>query len=123
MSTIEPIADHTDIGIHSDSIFIKQQNYFRKLPFCNFLFAEASGSYCCIYLTSGAKLTVSYPLSEVEKHLPQEKFVRTHRSFIINIDHVDSYIGNMLCIGQHLVPIGRSYRKGALARFNILGGG
>lgn len=104
-----------------DSVFIKSQDYFRRIRFASMLYLEASGSYCNICLACGTRLTVSFTLSQVWEHLPQEVFARVHRSFIVNMEYIDSYIGNIFYINGNAIPIGRSYRKEVLERLNILG--
>lgn len=102
-------------------IFIKHQDGFRKILFSNILYLEAAGSYCLLHLNSGDTLTVTYTLAETAQYLYSHSFVRVHRSFVVNIESVESYSGNMFYIGKHIVPIGRQYKKEALAHFNILG--
>ena len=104
-----------------DSIFIKIQDHFRKILFSDILFIEASGSYCNFYLQTGIKATVPYTLTVTMQHLSKHLFIRVHRSFTINKNHVTGYIGNTFYIGEQMIPIGRQYRKEALSHFNILG--
>lgn len=102
-------------------VFMKIQDYFRKVMFEDILFLEASGSYCYIYLKNGSRYIVTHSLAETAVYLAKGPFVRVHRSFMVNVEYVDSYIGNAFYIGEHTVPIGRMYRKTILAGFNILG--
>lgn len=104
-----------------DSIFIKIQDHFRKISFNKILYVEASGSYCNFYLQAGVKITVAYTLTETMQHLSELLFIRVHRSFVINKNHITSYIGNTFYIGEQMIPIGRQYKKEALSHFNILG--
>lgn len=104
-----------------DHLFIKIQDHFRRISFSNILYVEASGSYCNFYLQVGSKVTVAYTLTEVMQHLPDNLFIRVHRSFIINREHVSSYIGNVFYIGEQMIPIGRQYKKNAFSHFNVLG--
>ena len=55
------------------------------------------------------------------QHLSKDLFIRVHRSYIVNKNHVVGYIGNIFYIGDQTVPIGRQYKKDALSRFNMLG--
>ena len=52
---------------------------------------KAEGSYSVINLISGNKVTVSKNSSELEDLLDNTKFFRTHKSFIINLDHIKKY--------------------------------
>lgn len=107
----------------SNGLFVKVQDYFRKIPYDDIIYIEASGSYCNICLKSGDKITVAFTLSMVMDHLrvSNKQFIRVHRSFIIGIDDVTSYVGNMLFIGEKMIPIGRMHKKEVLSHFNILG--
>ena len=104
-----------------DSIFIKIQDRFRKILFNDILYIEASGSYCNFYLLTGDKIIVTYSLADTIQHLSEVLFIRVHRSFVINKKHVTGYVGNIFYMGEHIIPIGRQYKKEALSRFNILG--
>lgn len=104
-----------------DSIFIRIQDHFRKILFSNILYIEASGSYCTFYLQTGTKATVAYTLTDTMQYLSKDLFIRVHRSYIINKNHVTSYIGNVFYIGEQMIPIGRQYKKEALSHFNMLG--
>ncbi|WP_455638811.1 LytR/AlgR family response regulator transcription factor [Parabacteroides sp.] len=104
-----------------DSIFIKIQDRFRKILFNDILYIEASGSYCNFYLQTGDKIIVTYSLADTIQHLSEVLFIRVHRSFVINKKHVTGYVGNIFYMGEHIIPIGRQYKKEALSRFNILG--
>lgn len=107
--------------VSQSCVFIKVQDYFRKVMFEDILYLEASGSYCYIYLKNRRRYTVTHSLAETAVYLAKGPFIRVHRSFMVNVEHVDSYIGNAFYIGEHTVPIGRMYRKTILAGFNILG--
>lgn len=71
-----------------DSIFIRIQDHFRKILFSDILYIEASGSYCTFYLQAGAKATVAYTLTDTMQHLSKDLFIRVHRSYIVNKNHV-----------------------------------
>lgn len=113
--------ENGSVGICSDSIFIKTQDYFRKVAFSDILYIEASGSYCNFYLQTGPKMTVAYTLAETAQHLPKDLFIRVHRSFVINVKHVNGFVGNIFYVGEQMIPIGRLYKKEALSHFNVLG--
>ena len=104
-----------------DSIFIRIQDHFGNILFNDMLYVEASGSYCTFYLQAGAKATVAYTLTDTMQHLSKDLFIRVHRSYIVNKNHVVGYIGNIFYIGDQTVPIGRQYKKDALSHFNMLG--
>lgn len=66
-------------------------------------------------------MVISFNLATIEKELPNVDFLRIHRSYIINLKHVISLIGNSLNIEGKLITIGRGYREKLLDRFIFLG--
>lgn len=103
------------------SIFVKDRDYFRRIDFSGIRWIEAAGSYCCLYLENAPKLMLSFNLRELAVHLPNGIFMRVHRSYIVNIDYIDSFIGNMLFIGKKNIPVSKQYRQDVMARLNVLG--
>lgn len=67
-------------------------------------------------------MLVSVPMSEVGKHLCQSNFIRTHRSFIVNLQHIDALVGNMVVMedGSKL-PVSKEYRSIVLRCFTFVG--
>jgi len=53
---------------------------------------EAERAYCNFYLTSGEKILVSKPMKEFEDQLERSGFIRVHKSYIVNMDCVDTYV-------------------------------
>lgn len=119
----EPYGDWilSDYKEQMDSIFVKDRDYFRRIDFNRIRWVEASGSYCCLYLENAPKMMLSFNLRELAEHLPRRIFVRVHRSYIVNIACIDSFIGNMLCIGKDRIPVSKQHKRRVLDRLNVLG--
>lgn len=111
----------SDCKERTDSIFVKDRDYFRRIDFNRIRWIEASGSYCCLYLENAPKMMLSFNLRELAEHLPGQIFVRVHRSYIVNIACIDSFIGNMLCIGKDRIPVSKQHKRRVLNRLNVLG--
>lgn len=82
---------------------------------------EADGGYTILHLTGCRDITVSFNMAQVRKTLPQNDFIQIHRSYIVNLKHVNGKIGNCLKIGDRLFAIGRKYRDIVMSRFIIIG--
>jgi len=104
-----------------DSIFVKDRDYFRRIDFVKIRWIEASGSYCCLFLEGKPKLMLSFNLRELSGYLPTRLFMRVHRSYIVNINYIDSFIGNLLCIGEHRIPVSKRHKQNIITRLNVLG--
>lgn len=71
---------------------------------------EASGNYSELYLKE-EKAIVDHTLSElIEEHLP-DRFIRVHRSYIINMDYLQEYETHRVKVDGIDLPIGKTYRK------------
>ena len=68
-----------------------------------------------------AACTWTFTLAEITPKLQSGAFLRVHRSYIVNIDRIDAFIGNTLCIGQHRIPVSKQHRSEVMRKFNILG--
>lgn len=104
----------------NNCIFIRHNECFEKLPYNTICYIEASGSYCNIYTTDNKKLTISHSLGDIAGFLCPHTFIRVHRSYIININHVDKYADNSFFVYNRMIPIGRMYKQEALSHFNIV---
>lgn len=104
-----------------DYIFVWTRNQYRKITRDEILWIEADRSYCCIHTDNKEQLTVSFPMGLVGQLLVSPDFVRIHRSFIVNLKHVDYLAGNSLRLGSVSLMIGREYRQALLDRFIFIG--
>lgn len=111
----------SQVGAEPTSIFVKEQDYYRRIDFHEIHWIEASGSYCFLYLNTGRKVIISFNLTELSTYLSSRIFMRVHRSYIVNIDHICSFVGNMLCVDKKFIPISKQHKKDVILRLNILG--
>ncbi len=73
------------------------------------LYIESLADYLKVY-SSTETLITKEKISGLDKRLPSN-FLRVHRSFIVNVDRIDSYNSELISIGKFQIPISRSYRK------------
>lgn len=109
------------VGEDKKYIFIWRQNDYLKLTLDEILWIEAEGSYSRVYLTGNRNMVISFNLAVIEKDLPGSDFIRIHRSYIINLHHVNSLMGNSFIIEGKLLTIGRAYREDVLSHFIFIG--
>ncbi len=64
----------------------------------NILYCQANINYTVVHLLDGKEITASKPLKEFEDLLPKETFFRTHKSFLINLNLIDSYCREEDCV-------------------------
>ena len=98
---------------YTDHVFIKVDGKLVKILLENILFVEALQNYVAVHTKE--KKYVSYlTLQSIAEFLPANIFIKTHKSFIVAINKVDSIDGNNLQIANHLVPVSRSQKEEVL---------
>ncbi len=91
-------------------IFFKADKKIHKFYFKEILFFEASGNYVKIHTEKVSPLMVLEKLSDLDEKLSKNQFLRVHKSFIINISHIQQIEGNMLKIKDKTVTVSQSYK-------------
>ncbi|WAC14675.1 LytR/AlgR family response regulator transcription factor [Dyadobacter pollutisoli] len=100
-------------------VFIRDSNVVRRIKIDDILFAEAMGDYVRIY-TADHSYSIHSSLRQVESKLPVARFLRVHRSFIIQVGKIDTIEGGTLIINRKTVPVADAYRAALNKRLNIL---
>lgn len=94
--------------------FVKSSGQQHRINFNEILYIESIKDYVNIR-TVGEEYIVLDTLKSLENQLPT-KFVRIHKSFIINLDKIKSIGAKKLRVSEHEIPIGDSYRSNLLGR-------
>lgn len=89
--------------------FIKADNKLVKLEYDKILFVEALQNYVTIQ-TIDKKYITYLTFKSVEEYLPADKFIKTHKSYIVSASKIDTIEGNDIRIGNHHLPISRNLK-------------
>lgn len=93
--------------------FVKTDYKMVKVVFSDILFIEALQKYVRIH-TPSVRLVTLMSMSQLEETLPTGQFVRIHRSYIVNLDKIDSIEGNIVHIGKQQLPLSKGQREAFL---------
>lgn len=91
-------------------IFIRASNTVRRVKVTDILYFEAIGDYVRIQLVGNIDYSIHSSLKNIENKLPQQIFLRVHRSFIINLNKIDGIEGKTLILDKNLIPVSDSFR-------------
>lgn len=94
----------------NDSLFIKQGTNFIKVKLDDIIFIESDKKYVYIH-TAGKKLLVRESMQNYVDIIGAKHIMRVHRSYAINLNHIQSINTETLLVGGHEVPIGKAYRE------------
>lgn len=114
-----PLAYHEPIK--KKFAFVWQNDIHVKIMMDDILWIQADHGYSILKLRNGKEMTVSFNLSFISKKLPKLYFMRIHKSFIVNLKHVESFRDNMLFIGNTKLPISRMGKKRFMDHFEFIG--
>jgi len=89
-------------------IFVKTGFEQLRVLFNDILFVEASGNYVSFVLEDKRVLSRA-TFSETIEYLPDDRFVRIHRSFLINIMKVDKIERHQITIKENKLPVSEAF--------------
>ena len=98
------------IPVAADFIFVKTDSKMVKVFLNDILFVEGLKDYIAIH-TAVETLVVLDNLKDLQAGLPEGRFVRVHKSYIVAMDKIDTIERNRIFIRDSVVAIGDSYRE------------
>jgi DNA-binding LytR/AlgR family response regulator len=110
VSSTPHVPTTTGVDQQENFIFIKTDGKIFKILHDDLKYGEAQGNYTRI-VTATITLMPKMPFSSFEELLPTSRFIRIHRSFIINKSKIAHIEGNRLFIDQTELPIGNNFKE------------
>lgn len=107
--------------ISNDYLFIKKKKSLKKVMISEILYVEVEGRYCNI-ITENEKFVILISLLKIHDLLKQNKFIKTHRNYLVNVDKITEIIteDNLILLKSgHKILLSDKY-KNFTASFNIL---
>jgi two-component system response regulator LytT len=102
-----------------DELYVNIDRRLVKINFATINLIEAKGDYIQIK-TDSKNYTVHSTLKKIEDKLPNELFLKVHRSFVINTTKIIDIEDNSVLIGNNVIPVSRSNRPELMKRLNLL---
>jgi two-component system, LytTR family, response regulator len=104
-------------SVLKDSIFVKKQHLYYRIQFGDIQFIKADNVYLEVN-TVDKKFLVRSPLKDYLKKLPKNKFYRAHKSYIVNVDHIDAINSKDIMINKNLIPISKDFKEFIISAMN-----
>ena len=96
-------------------IFLKVDRRLVRLPLSDILYVEGFGDYLKVH--TSARTYVTYmTMTKLESLLPASKFIRIHRSTIVNTHHIKYIEGNFVKLNELELSIGQTYKDSLVKR-------
>jgi len=103
------------LEVSNEFLFIKSESRIRRINFSEILYIEGLKDYVKIWLKDEKKPLLSLStLKGLESRLPGDRFMRVHRSFIVNLETVKVIERNRIVYGEVRIPVTDQYRENFL---------
>jgi DNA-binding LytR/AlgR family response regulator len=99
------------VEANNQFLFLKSEYKIRRINFNDILYIEGLKDYIKVYTTGGDKPILSLnSMKSLEQKLPEEKFMRVHRSFIVNLERIDTIERSRIIFGKTYIPVSDQYK-------------
>ncbi len=113
------LARSKDNGASTDTLFIKTRKGLEKIKVAEIRWIEAYDYYSFVKLKDD-KLLATLTLKELEQKIDHPSFLKIHRKYSVNFDHIDKIVGNQVEIDGELLPVSRSHKDDLLAKLQTI---
>ena len=114
-NAVSPVAqnikDSTDRAttVSSDFISLKDNKTIYRIAHKDISYIQSWGNYLKFFVQGQKVKIVRKTIKAVESELPPDQFLRIHKSYIVNINHIIALEGNLIKLDNQQLPIGKSY--------------
>lgn len=115
---------HDKEGSQPDKIALPFQNGVAFTELKNIVYCSSENNYTRFFTTDGQQYLVAKTLGDIQETLEGRHFLRVHRQYVVNLDHIRKYVrgeGNYLVMSNNQqVPVARNQKERLIDRFGWL---
>jgi two-component system, LytTR family, response regulator LytT len=110
----QPVAAAAPVpDMREEYLFLKVEYQLVRVAYEDVLYVEGLKDYVKVHLKSDPKPLLSLTsLKALEERLPHHRFMRVHRSYIVNLDQIGAITRNSIQIGEATIPVSDQYKEG-----------
>lgn len=106
------VFSNQNIETSSEHFFLKSDGKFVKVDFQEVVFIESQSEYVKIYREEKTPIMVLMSMKDLENNLPENLFMRVHRSYIVNLFKIEAVERNRLIVNiNHEIPVSDQYKE------------
>jgi DNA-binding LytR/AlgR family response regulator len=99
------------VDVNNEFLFLKSDYKIKRINFNDILYIEGLKDYVKVYTQNAPKPVLSLTsLKLLESKLPDNKFMRVHRSFIVNLEKIDTIERSRIVFGKEYIPVSDQYK-------------
>lgn len=100
-----------DVESKDDYLFVKSEYKIRRINLTDILYIEGLREYVKIVLKEEKPVLSLMSLKSLEESLPNNRFMRVHRSFIVNLDEVQTIERSRIIFDKTYIPVSEQYKE------------
>jgi DNA-binding LytR/AlgR family response regulator len=98
--------------------WIKDGSSFHRITIESILFVFANGYHCELFSDRPVS-RINCSLLQFVKNAPEDLFMKVHRSYAVNLQHVNIITRTEIILPGHSIPLGREYARDLFARLKL----
>jgi len=100
------------VEANNEFLFLKSDYKIKRINFNDILYIEGLKDYVKVYIQNSARPIMSLTTMKlVESKLPGNRFMRIHRSFIVNLKKIDTIERSRIVFGKTYIPVSEQYKE------------
>jgi len=100
-----------NVEANDEFLFLKSDYKIRRINFNDILYIEGLKDYVKVYIQNSPRPILSLSTMKlIESKLPESKFMRIHRSYIVNLEKIDTIERSRIVFGKTYIPVGEQYK-------------
>lgn len=103
----------------TEDLYVKSDGKLIRLLAKDILFVESLKNYLLIHTAAQKIIVYSTMLSMIEQLAARTEFIRIHKSYLINKNHITAIQNNIITLYAHELPIGAVYRADTMKRLGL----
>ncbi len=113
------IAQNEAESSDKEFISVKADYKTQLVKIADIVYLESAGEYVRLHIEGGPTITTLFRLKNMETILPQDSFLRVHRSYIVNLKRISSYTrGRIFIDNGEYIPLGENYKERFFEHFD-----
>lgn len=101
---------YQNVNVEEEYIFVKSNLKKRKVVLNDIKWVEALGDYIKV-VTNEGNIVILSTMKSFEKQLPEDKFLRIHKSYIVNLEKVEKFNSKNIEVEGRQVPLSRNKKN------------
>lgn len=98
-----------EVTKNEDAVFVNVDKTLHKIDLAKIIYVQSDRNYVTV-VAENISLSFIDSLKKWNEYLTDDRFLQTHKSFIINLNYIEKVTGNLVYINKQKIPVGRTFK-------------